>query len=84
MGDMTGQFRTRAEQCLALMQRNHYKLQICGHPLQDLVMTEGIGWAEGVGKGQQAIDFFYGVLAGLRAAVWNVYWRAVPGAMADR
>ena len=78
LADMTGQFRTRAEHCLALMQRLHYKLEITGHPLRDSVMSAGIC------EGSPVIDVFCNGLAVLRATVWNDYWKAVPGAMTDR
>ena len=78
LADLTGQFRTRTEHCLALMQKCNYKLQIMGHPLQGRVMKEGIG------RGEDMIQFFCDIMASLRASVWNVYWRAVPGAMTDR
>ena len=78
LADLTGQFRTRTEHCLALMQKCNYKLQLTGHPLQGRFMKEGIG------MGEDMIQFFCDIMASLRAYVWNVYWRAVPGTMTDR
>ena len=41
LGDVTGQFRTKAENCLAMVQKLHYKLEIGGHPLQGKVVDGG-------------------------------------------
>ena len=78
LGDVTDQFRTKAENCLAMVQKLHYKLEIGGHPLQGKVI------AGGPLEGETMIAFFRCCLAELRARVWHVYCRAVPGAMTAR
>ena len=78
LGDVTSQFRTKAENCLAMAQKLHYKLEISGHPLQGMLM------AGGPMEGETAIAFFRFGLASLRAGVWGVYCRAEPGAMTER
>ena len=78
LGDVTGQFRTKAENCLAIVQKLHYKLEICGHPMEGLVI------AEGTMEGMPVIAIFLCGLVRLRTDVWSVYCDAVPGAMTDR
>ena len=78
LGDVTDQFRTKAENCLAMVQKLHYKLEISGHPLEDMVMAEGLK------EGETAIAFFRSGLAWIRTRVWMTYCDAVPGAMTDR
>ena len=78
LGDVTGQFRTKAENCLAMAQKLHFKLEISGHPLKGLVV------AEGPMEGETVIDVFRSSLARLRTGVWYIYCSAEPGAMTDR
>ena len=79
LADMTGQFRTRAEHCVALVQRLNYKLQITGHPLQGIVIQN-----HAIFRGHPASFYFDIIMAMLRVKAWSYYWQAVPGAMTDR
>ena len=78
LGDVAGQFRTKAENCLAMVLKLHYKLEISGHPLQGKVV------AEGPMEGETVIAVFRSVLARLRVGFWMTYCDAEPGAMTDR
>jgi hypothetical protein len=78
LGDVTGQFRTKAENCLAMVQKLNYKLEISGHPLEGKVM------AGGPMEGETVIAVFRSGLARLRTEVWMTYCSVVPGAMTDR